>query len=110
FAARLGIGVGHARGIALMPRGDQFDAGLRQSVRDLEVGGAEKGKAAPRTIAGQIAGDHVGDDGVGPAHDPSAPRGKSVVRQSHNTRPRRAWKAAGLTRSKSFRVKYLSLK
>ena len=68
FAARLGIGVRHARRITLVARGNKLDTGLRQSVRDLEIGGAEKRKAAPGAVAGQVGGDHVGNDGIAPAH------------------------------------------
>ena len=68
LTARFGIGVGHARRIALVAGGNKIDAGLHQSVGNLEIGGAEKGKAAPCAIAGEITGDHVGDDRIAPAH------------------------------------------
>lgn len=68
FAARLGIGVRHARGITLVARRNKLDAGLRQSVRDLEIGGAEERKATTRAIAREIASDHIGDNGIAPAH------------------------------------------
>jgi hypothetical protein len=68
FAARFGIGVGHARRITLLPRGNELDAGLHQRVGDFEIGGAEQGKAAPRAIAGEVGGDHVCDNRIAFAH------------------------------------------
>ena len=88
FAARLGIGVRHARRIAFVTCGYELNAGLHQSVRNLEIGGAEERKAAPRAVAGQVASDHIGDNRVAPAHKTRAPVfGKSFILQSHNTRP-----------------------
>jgi len=68
FAARLRIGVGHARGIAFMPSGNQFDAGLCQRVGHLEIGGAKKREAASCAVASEVARNHIGDNGVPPAH------------------------------------------
>ena len=68
FAARFGIGIRHARRITLVARGNKFNAGLRKSVRNLEISGAEEGKAAPGAVVGQVASDHVGDNGIAPAH------------------------------------------
>src|SRR5262249_58741807 len=68
LTARFGIGVCHARRIALVARGNKIDAGLHQSVGNLEIGGAEKGEAAPCAIAGEITRDNVGDNRIAPAH------------------------------------------
>ena len=48
LSGRLGIGVAHARGVAFMPRRNEFNARLNQSVRNLEIGGAEQSEAAAR--------------------------------------------------------------
>ncbi len=55
---RLGIGVGHAGGVALVARRDQLDAGFHQRVRDLEIGGAEQAEAAARAVGGEVVGKH----------------------------------------------------
>jgi hypothetical protein len=111
FAARFGIGVGHARGITLVTCGDKFDAGLHQGMGNLEIGGAEQRKAAPRAVAGQIAGDHIGDNRGASAHALPAlryskkalwPKAIIHVRRSAGSR-----EGAGL---KSFNIEYLSLK
>ena len=58
---RLGVGVGHAGGVALVPRRDQLHAVLNQGVRDLEVGGAEQAEAAARAVRCQVAGEDSGN-------------------------------------------------
>ena len=60
---RLGVGVGHAGGVALVAGRDQLHAVLDQGVRDLEVGGAEQAEAAARAVAGEVAGQHRGNGG-----------------------------------------------
>src|SRR5262249_21221800 len=88
FAASLGIGVGHARRVTLVARGNQFDAGLRQGMGNLEIGSAEECEAAPCAVAGEVAGDHVGDNGVASVH--ASPSSvifeKTSLIQGHNTR------------------------
>ena len=61
FAGRLRIGVAHARCVAFVPRGDEFDAGFDQRMGDLEIGGAKKTEAAARAVSGEVAGDHLSD-------------------------------------------------
>jgi hypothetical protein len=65
FAGRLGVGIGHAGGVAFVARRDQFDAGLDQRVRYPEIGGAEQAEAAARAVAGEIARNGRGDGGNG---------------------------------------------
>ena len=64
FARRLGIGVGHARGITLVAGGNELNARLDQRVRDFEIGGTEQGKAAPSAITGEVTGDDACDNRV----------------------------------------------
>ena len=58
---RLGIGIRHAGGVALVTRGNEFNAGFDQSVRNLEIGGAKQAETATcpkrREILRQDCGD-----------------------------------------------------
>ena len=49
LSGRLGIGVGHAGRIAFVTGGYEFDAGLHQRVRNLEIGRAKQAEAGART-------------------------------------------------------------
>ena len=60
---RLGVGVAHARRVALVSRRDQLDTRLHQRVRDLEVGRAEQAEAAARAVGGEVPGEHGRDGG-----------------------------------------------
>ena len=70
LAGCLGIGVGHAGGVAFVARAIELDAILDQRVGHLEIGGAEKTKAAPRAIAGKVTPDDRSDRWI-PAHCPA---------------------------------------
>src|SRR4029079_10420653 len=55
---RLGVGVRHARGVAFMTRRNELDAGLDESMRYLDVGGAEEAEAPPRAVVRKVPGEH----------------------------------------------------
>jgi hypothetical protein len=60
LARRFGVGIGHARGIALVARGDQLDPRFHERARNLEVGSAEQAKAPARAVTGKILCDDRG--------------------------------------------------
>ena len=72
LTGRLGIGIGHARGIAFMPRGNEFDSRLDESVRNLEIGGAEQSETAARAERRKILCQDFRDSGIVTQSAPTA--------------------------------------
>jgi hypothetical protein len=55
---RLGVGVCHAGGVALVPRRNDLHPRSGQRMRDLEVGRSKQRKAAARAVGGKILRQH----------------------------------------------------
>ena len=64
LSGRLGISVGHAGRIAFVTGRNEFDAGLHQPVRNLEIGRAQQPEAAARTERREILGQNCRNCGV----------------------------------------------
>ena len=63
LSGRLGIGIGHAGSIAFVPRRNEVDARLDESVRDLEIGGAEQTKTSARAECRKVLCQDCRDGG-----------------------------------------------